>query len=140
MNSGRCREATPRFAAAIAGRVPGTDAHLGLAGCQLALKQAAAAERTLREAAAIEPDNPVVGANLGLLLSDTGRASDAIPYLQRAVARDPELHQARFGLAIAYARSGRRADAAREADDLLRRLPPDAPQRDEVRRLLASLQ
>ncbi len=139
MNSGRCGEAMPHFTAAIDGHVPGADAHLGRAGCEVAARQTDAARRTLTAALAIDPDNPVVIANLGLLLSDTGHPADAIPHLERALAIDPDLHQARFGLAIAFARNGRRADAAREAEELLRRLPSDAPQRDEVRRLLADL-
>jgi cytochrome c-type biogenesis protein CcmH/NrfG len=39
-------------------------------------------------------------------------------------------------LAIAFARAGRRAEAASTAEDLLRRLPADAPQRSEVERLI----
>jgi choline-sulfatase len=139
MNAGRCRDAMPHFAAAIDEHVPGADAHLGLAGCQIEAKQPAAARQTLTAALALEPGNPVVLANLGLLLSDTGHPADAIPNLQRALAVDPDLHQARFGLAIAFARAGRRADAAREADELLHRLPPSAPQRGEVERLLATV-
>jgi tetratricopeptide (TPR) repeat protein len=139
MNSGRCKEAIGRFTAAIDAHVPGADAHLGRAGCETATKQPEAAKRTLTEAIAIEPGNAVVTANLGLLLSDGGRPAEAIPHLQRALTIDPDLHQARFGLAIAFARTGRRADAAREAEDLLRRLPSTAPQRDEVQRLLAAV-
>ena len=139
MNSGRCGEALPRFTAAIDGHVPGADPYLGRAGCELAAGRQDAARRALEAALAIEPGNPVVSANLGLLLSDTGRPADAVPYLQQALTRDPDLHQARFGLAIAYARNGRRAEAAREAEELLRRLPAGAPQRDEVQRLLASV-
>jgi cytochrome c-type biogenesis protein CcmH/NrfG len=59
--------------------------------------------------------------------------------LRRALALDPDLHQARFMLAIALARDGQRAAAATEASELLRRLPPDAPQRSEVERLLAAV-
>ena len=59
--------------------------------------------------------------------------------LQRALSLDPDLHQARFGLAIAYAPTAQRAEAAREAQELLRRLPPNAPQRPEVERLLAAV-
>jgi arylsulfatase A-like enzyme len=139
MNKGRCRDAIARFAAAIDASLPGTDALLGRAGCEIALKNPAAARGTLTRALEIEPDNPVASANLGLLLSDTGAPADALPYLQRALTLDPDLHQARFGLAIAFARLGRRTDAAREADELLRRLPAGAPQRDEVQRLLASV-
>jgi choline-sulfatase len=139
MNGGRCRDAIARFTAALDAHLPGTDALLGRAGCEIALKQPDAARVTLAQAVLIEPDNPVANANLGLLLSDTGRPAEAVPYLQRALSLDPDLHQARFGLAIAFARIGRRSEAAREAEELLRRLPPSAPQRDEVQRLLDSV-
>jgi tetratricopeptide (TPR) repeat protein len=139
LESGRCAEAIPHFTAAIAAHLPSADAHLGRAACETAAKKVATAERTLSDAQHVEPDNPVVSANLGLLLSDSGRPDAGIPHLQRALSLDPDLHQARFGLAIAYARTGRRPAAAREAQELLRRLPADAPQRPEVERLLAAV-
>jgi predicted Zn-dependent protease len=127
------------FTIAIDAHLPSADAHLGRAACEASAKQIDAARRTLAAAEAVEPDNPVVSANLGLLLSDSGQPAAAIPHLQRALSLDPDLHQARFGLAIAYARTGRRADASKEAQELLRRLPPGAPQRPEVERLLAAV-
>jgi arylsulfatase A-like enzyme/cytochrome c-type biogenesis protein CcmH/NrfG len=136
LESNRCREAIPRLRSAIAAHVPSADAHLGLAGCQVAERQFESALATLREAERIEPGNPVVTANLGLVLSDSGRPAEAVEPLQRALTIDPDLHQARFGLAVAFARAGRRADAASTAEELLRRLPPDAPQRSEVERLI----
>jgi cytochrome c-type biogenesis protein CcmH/NrfG len=138
VNAGRCADAIPHFTTAIAAHLPSADAHLGRATCEAAAKNGAAAERTLTDAQQVEPDNPVVSANLGLVLSDSGRPAIAIPHLQRALSLDPDLHQARFGLAVAYARTGRRSEAAKEAQELLRRLPPDAPQRPEVERLLAA--
>jgi choline-sulfatase len=139
LDSGRCTDAIARFSAAIAGHLPSADAHLGRAACEVAAKHTAAAARTLTEAQQVEPDNPVVSANLGLLLSDTGQPAAGIPHLQRALSLDPDLHQARFGLAIAYARTNRRAEAAKEAQELLRRLPAGAPQRLEIERLLAAV-
>lgn len=139
MNSGRCRDAIPFFTRAIAARLPGADAYLGLAGCQVGAREAGAAEATLRKANAADPEDPVVLANLGIVLSDRGQPAQGLPYLQRALTLDPDLHQARFSLAIAYARLGRQADAAKEAEDLLRRLPQDAPQRPEVERLLTAV-
>ena len=136
LESNRCKEAIPRFRAAIAAHLPSADAHLGLAGCQVAERQFDSASATLRDAERIEPGNPVVMANLGLVLSDSGHPAEAVEPLQRALTIDPDLHQARFGLAIAFARAGRRADAASTAEELLRRLPPDAPQRPEVERLI----
>jgi arylsulfatase A-like enzyme len=135
----QCAEAVPHFETAIAAGLPSVDAHLGLASCQVTLKNPAAAIRTLSDAEQIEPGNPVVSANLGLVLSDSGNPKGGIPHLERALTLDPDLHQARFALAIAYARNGQRADAAREAEELLRRLPADAPQRPEVERLLTAV-
>jgi cytochrome c-type biogenesis protein CcmH/NrfG len=76
------------------------------------------------------------------LRASTARASSssarrrAITLLRAALDIAPDLHVARFTLARAYGRVGNRAGAAREAGELLRRLPPGAPQRPEVQRLL----
>ena len=136
LESNRCTDAVPRFRAAIDAKLPSADAHLGLAGCQAARRDFAGAAATLRDAERVEPGNPIVLANLGLVLSDGGKPAEAIDPLQRALTADPDLHPARFALAIAFARLGRRAEAARMAEELLRRLPPNAPQRLEVQRLL----
>ena len=137
--SSRCEEGVRHFQRAIAAKVPGADAHLGLAGCLAAARRFESAVAALREAERVEPENPVVAANLGTVLSESGRPTDGIPHLQRALTIDPDLQQARFYLAITLARAGRRDDARREAVELLRRLPPDAPQRPEVQRLVAEL-
>ena len=139
VTAGRCGEAVTQFRAAIAEHLPSVDAHLGLAGCAMAAGQRDLAERTLRAAERVEPDNPVVLANLGIAISDGGRPAEGLPFMQRAVAIDPDLHQARFSLAVAHARLGHRDEAAREAAELLRRLPESAPQRAEVERLLAAV-
>jgi len=136
LDTNRCTEAIPHFRSAIDARLPSADAHLGLAACETTSRQFSAAASTLRDAERVEPDNPVVAANLGLVLSDGGHPTEAIAPLQRALTIDPNLHQARFGLALAFARSGRLGDAASTAEDLLNRLPPDAPQRTEVERLI----
>lgn len=139
LESRRCGEAVDHFREAITSRLPSADAHLGLAACDASRRRYDAAVATLRLAEKAEPDNPTVLANLGLMLSDGGRPGEAIAPLQRALTLDPDLHQARFGLAIAYARVGRKDDAAATARELLQRLPGDAPQRAEVERLIASL-
>ena len=113
--SSRCGEAMRHFQQAIDARFPSADAYLGLASCQAAARRFDAAAATLRAGDRAEPDNPVVVANLGLVLSDGGRPAEGIPHLQRAVTLDPTFDQARFYLAIAFARLGRRDEAAREA-------------------------
>lgn len=138
-NRGDCRGAMPHFRQAIAAGMPTADAHLGLAACLSAGRQPADALRVLDDAATVEPGNPVVLANQGMLRSDGGAPAEAIPYLERALTLDPDLHQARFSLAIAHARTGNRVAASREASALLSRLPAGAPQRPEVERLLGAL-
>ena len=139
LESNRCAAAVAHFETAIAAKYPSADPHLGLAACQAARKNFKGAAEVLREADKVEPGNPVVLANLGLMLSDAGDPAAAVGPLQRALTTDPNLHQARFGLAIAFARAGRREEAAAQAQELLRRLPANAAQRGEVERLLAAV-
>jgi choline-sulfatase len=134
-----CAEANSHFTAAIEAGIPGADAYLGRAACHTAARRIDAALRDLRDADRTEPGNPVVLANQGILLSDSGRPTDGLPFLERTLTIDPDFHQARFHLAITFARLNQRANAAREAGELLRRLPSDAPQRQEVQRLLDEL-
>lgn len=135
-----CAHAEREFAIAASSGIPGVDAHLGLATCLGRRNELAGAGRALEEARRREPDNPVVTANLGILQVARGDLAGAIQSLTTALARDPDLHEARFNLALAYAKSGRRPDAAAAARELLRRLPPTAPQRPEVERLLRAVQ
>ena len=93
-----------------------------------------------RQVKRLEPGNPAVIANLGILQASKGDFPAAIQSLTAALAADPGLHEARFNLAVAYAKAGRRTEAAGTARDLLSRLPSDAPQRPEVQRLLRAVQ
>jgi arylsulfatase A-like enzyme/Flp pilus assembly protein TadD len=140
LEEGDCRAAEPHFDAAITAAVPSADPYLGLAECLRAAGRRRDARRALVEADRIEPGNPIVGANLGMLALEDGRSEDAIDRLSSALREAPDLHQARFALARAYGRAGRRAEGAREARELLARLPADAPQRAETLRLLAALE
>jgi Flp pilus assembly protein TadD len=113
--------------------------YLGLATCLGRRGDFSAAERALAEARLREPDNPSVIANIGILQAARGNLAGAIQSLIAALAADPDLHEARFNLVLAYAKSGRRSDAAAAARELLSRLPPNAPQRGEVDRLLRAV-
>jgi choline-sulfatase len=135
-----CAHAESEFRAAMNGGLPGADAPLGLATCLGRRNDLAGAERALAEAQRREPGNPVVTANVGILQAAQGRLPAAIATLKAALAADPGLDEARFNLAIAYAKSGRGSEAAATARDLLSRLPPSAPQRAEVERLLRAVQ
>jgi choline-sulfatase len=140
LDDNRCAAAEAHFRKAIESRLPSADAHLGLASCQATARRFREAAATLQQAEVVEPDNPVVVANLGIVLSDGCQPDKAIPRLQRALTLDADFHEARFNLALAFARAGHREKAAAEARELLRRLPQDAPQRSEVERLIAAVQ
>ena len=140
LQQGDCAHAEQEFKWAIDGGLPTADAHLGLATCLGRANDLAGAERVLNEAKRREPDNPVITANVGILQAAKGDIGGAIESLTRAVSADPGLLEARFNLAIAFAKAGRRAEAASTARDLLARLPPTAPQRGEVERLLRAVQ
>ena len=140
LERGRCDRAAPHLRAALAAGVPSADAGLGLADCQTRTGDLRGAIAALASARAAEPGNPVVAANLGLLALQEGRLADAITELRAALQVDPNLLVARFALARSLARSGDRAAAEIEARLLLGQLPPNAPQRPEIERLIKALQ
>jgi arylsulfatase A-like enzyme/Flp pilus assembly protein TadD len=138
--SGQCARAVPEFQAALATGLVATDAYVGLATCLGQANDLDGAERVLTEARRIEPNNATIRANFGILYAVRGDTNRAVRELSDALRADPDLHEARFNLALVYARAGRRAEAAAAARELLSRLPPAAPQRAEVNRLLQALQ
>jgi choline-sulfatase len=140
LEAGDCDRAEKEFHAAAASGLPSADIYLGLATCYGQRRNLAGAEQALTEARRLEPDNPVVVANIGILQATKGDLPAAIESLKAAVAADPNLDQARFNLAVAYAKAGKRGEAAAAARDLLARLPRTAPQRPEVERLLRAVQ
>jgi len=139
IESGDLRRAESHFRAAVAAGMPTADVHLGLALCLASTGRRDEAVRVLLDARRIEPGNAVVEANLGSLALDGGDNARAIESLRSALEFDPDLHQARFNLARALARMGRRDEARKEAQTLLDRLPAQAPQRAEVQRLISAL-
>src|SRR5215467_9389353 len=60
----------------------------------------------LRDAALIEPFNPIIQHDLGLACLEVGRVPDAIAALQRAVADNPRYADAHFRLGIALEKLG----------------------------------
>ena len=136
---GRCDRAEPHLERALAARIPSADAGLALANCRGQANDLAGAGRALEAARLLEPGNPVVEANLGLLALERNDSATAIRRLEAALRVDDGLLEARFALARALGREGRREEAATHARLLLQQLPPDAPQRVEVHRLLAAL-
>ena len=139
LQSGDCERAEPAFRAAAATGLPSADTYLGLATCLGRRSDLRGAEQALTEAQRLEPDNPVVTANLGILRAAKGELRGAIDTLKQALSMDPDLHLARFNLAIAYAKTGHISEARTEARALLAQLPPNATERPDLERLLREL-
>jgi arylsulfatase A-like enzyme/Flp pilus assembly protein TadD len=135
----RCDRAEPHLREVLAARLPSADAGLALADCRSRANDLPGALAALEAARTLEPGNPVVEANLGLLALSRADTATAIRWLQSALAKDATLLEARFALARALGRAGRREEAAAEARTLLAQLSPEAPQRREVQRLLDAL-
>jgi tetratricopeptide (TPR) repeat protein len=71
-------------------------------------------------AAKLAPEKPFAHYMLGLLRLDTGNASGAIPELEIAQKSFPQQSKVYFALGNAYARVGRKADAAKARTEFLR--------------------
>jgi tetratricopeptide (TPR) repeat protein len=111
-------------AAARAGNADSVAPFLRLAEVCLALGQNDEAERQLRRALEIEPDNPAVHYNLGLLALAHDDLSASLDHLKRCEHSPITQRKACIQLAAVYRRMGR----TQEADDYSRKadtLPPD---------------
>jgi len=71
------------------------------------------AERACRDALAAFADEPLLHYNLGVVLEDMGRASDAAVAYEAALRIDPELRDCLYNLALLDERLGRPREAIR---------------------------
>jgi len=81
----------------------------------------AAAENSLRDTLARDPENFDANRQLGKLLVDNGRAAEGVPYLERASRLNPGDNDNSYELALAYADAGNPDRARTEARNLLLR-------------------
>ena len=88
---------------------------------------------SLAEAANLAPDNARYAYVYAVALQETGRAGEAIPILQRAVARNPTDPDLLFTLAAILLQQGDLAGARRHAQALVR-IAPGYPNAQELLR------
>src|ERR1700723_1603479 len=79
---------------------------LALAAKFLRAGQPADAIAPLRDAALLQPSNPIIQHDLGLACLEVGLVPDAIAAFERAVAGDPRYADAYFRLGIALEKLG----------------------------------
>jgi tetratricopeptide (TPR) repeat protein len=77
----------------------------------------------LRDAALLEPSNPIIQHDLGLACLEVGRVPDAIAAFERAVASNPRYTDAYFHLGIALEKQGNMGGAIVAYDRATRLLP-----------------
>jgi tetratricopeptide (TPR) repeat protein len=77
----------------------------------------------LRDAALLQPSNPIIQHDLGLACLEVGRVPDAIAALQRAVASNPRYADAHFRLGIALEKLGNIGEAIVAYDRATKLLP-----------------
>ena len=84
-------------------------------------------------------ENPTVLDTLGWILVEQGDAERGLPYLQRANARAPQALDVRYHMAVALFKTGNRAAARKELQQLV---APDVQfaQADEARALMKQLE
>ena len=96
---------------------------LALATRFLSAGRPADAIAPLRDAALLQPSNPIIQHDLGLACLEVGRVPDAVAAMQRAVADDPGYADAHFRLGIALEKLGN-IDGALSAYDRATKLLP----------------
>ncbi|HNW79262.1 MAG TPA: PEP-CTERM system TPR-repeat protein PrsT, partial [Candidatus Competibacteraceae bacterium] len=96
------------------------------------------AQRTAERAYDKAPKNPEVADTLGWILVQSDDAARGAELLRKAVELSPQQPTIRYHLAVAYAKLGRK-DAARQELEKLADAPEPFPEREEARKLLASL-
>jgi len=77
----------------------------------------------LRDAALLQPSNPIIQHDLGLACLESSRVPDAIAALQRAVASNPRYADAYFRLGIAFEKIGNIGEAIGAYDRATQLLP-----------------
>lgn len=94
--------------------------YLNLAVAERALNQQSEAEAHLREAIRLDPSLAAAHFQLGNVLEDTAKTTDAISEFQAAARLDPNYAEPHYALARIYQKLGKNADSKREVEAYLR--------------------
>lgn len=85
----------------------------------------AEAQRSFEKAIVLEPNNPSVLLNLGIVHARAGRVSDSERWFRKVLEVAPENADAHSSLGVLFAQSGRNQDAIVEFAWVVRKVPSD---------------
>jgi tetratricopeptide (TPR) repeat protein len=119
VGTGRPERAVVHYERVLALEPENPSAHNNLAIALLQLGRTAEGVDHLEQALRLKPDYASAHDNLGRALLAADRAAAAAEHLAQAARLDPENAETRLRCAIAYARSGRPADAVAMANEAL---------------------
>jgi arylsulfatase A-like enzyme/Flp pilus assembly protein TadD len=127
------------FERAVAADTSSAEYVVNLGNAKRASGDRAGAEKSYRSALVLDPGSANALNGLAVLLIESGRPLDAIPYLLRASQSDPDLWEARLNLGIAHQTAGQLDAAAAAYRAVLAAPARYARERRAAAELLASL-
>lgn len=133
-------EAARAFAEAVKWDPTSAPYRANLGNARRATSDLTGAADAYRQALERDPNLADAANGLGVVLVQQHRASEAIPWLERAVAVEPRFVEARLNLGIAWQETGNRARAADQFREVLATRGAPARERNAARALLAQLE
>ena len=121
--------------AAVGRKADQTEVRMALGRAYLRSGRLEEATREMIEAARLDPASPSAQAQAGLILNMRDQKERALPYMERALALDPQLYDVRMYLAVMYYGLKRYEDCEKALKIAITQRPGDP----EPRRLLAGL-
>ena len=112
------------------------DLHIVLGRIAAREGRLAQAMKYYQDALKINHDNFTVNYDLAMIYINNGKPEDAIPYLERCLTLKHHV-DAMLNLAMAYAASGRHADARKYYETYLKQAAPDDSRREYVKHQLS---
>ncbi len=134
---GRVNEAVAHFEQVVRADAENDAARTVLA---TALFQAGRAAEAVPHYAALARRTPSAPThnNLASALLESGRVAEAIESYRKAIESAPDFHEARLNLALALEAAGRRDDAVKETEEVLRRQPANPRARGLLEQLIGT--
>lgn len=139
IDDGRPADAARLFERATANDANNASYWTNLGNARRALGDRAGAEQAYRKAIDLDVHAADAANGLGVLLVESNRPAEAVPYFERAIAASPDLVEARLNLGIAFQQSGQAARAAEAYRQVLAAPARHTRERQAAAKLLAGL-